>query len=678
MTGRSETGGGPSARGEGDPLAAIGASPMAAAIRAHDWTDLGLGRREDWPAGVAALVALMLESRQPMFLLWGAEHRLVYNDAYVALLGAKHPAALGRPFLDVWREARDPLAALVERVFAGHPAYRDDIRLDLDRGEGLKEAHFAFSLSPIRDAAGAVGGLFCVCTETTATVLAQRRQRLAEERLRESEDNYRHAVELSPQIAWTTQGDGTVDQVSIRWRDLTGLAHTGTSWLDALHPEDRPRAREAWRRSLAEGRPLWLEMRARMRSGDYRWFLSRAYPRFGADGAILRWYGTTEDIHERKIGEEYLRSIIETVPDAMIVTDAEGTVRSFSQAAERCFGYRAEEVIGANVRLLLPERHRAVHAAALGRHRPESEGGKGGEAERVIRGRRKDGTTFPMSLSIGEIRTGTERVFASFIRDLTEKRQAEKRVEEMQAELLHMSRFTALGEMASALAHELNQPLTAISNYLGACRRLVERAPDGRGAEPEDLLARAIADAAGQAKRAGEIIRALRAFAGRSEGRRQREALPKLLDEASALALVGTRDADIALRIEIDPAVRVVIADRVQIQQVVVNLMRNAIEAMQGRPHRELRIVARPAAGGTHVEILVEDTGPGLPPEIAAKLFQPFHTTKPNGMGVGLSICRGIVEGHGGRIAAEANEAGGTTFRFTVPCPPAEGRTHAA
>ncbi|MET0313298.1 MAG: ATP-binding protein, partial [Hansschlegelia sp.] len=240
--------------------------------------------------------------------------------------------------------------------------------------------------------------------------------------------------------------------------------------------------------------------------------------------------------------------------------------------------------------------------------------------------------------------------------------EAETRLRELQSEVAHMSRFTALGEMASTLAHEINQPLTAIANYLKGCRRILGRLPD----LPElPLLREAVEEAAGQALRAGDVIRRLREFVARGETERRVESLPKLIEEAGALALVGARERGVHVAFAFDRSAASVVADRIQIQQVILNLIRNAIEAMSEGVRRELQISTRRREGDI-VEIMVADTGTGLAPGVAERLFQPFVTTKSHGMGVGLSICRTIVESHGGRIWAEPAPGGGSRFIFTL------------
>ena len=364
----------------------------------------------------------------------------------------------------------------------------------------------------------------------------------------------------------------------------------------------------------------------------------------------------TEDLRAR---EAHLKSILETIPDAMIVIDEQGSIQSFSVAAERLFNYRPDEVIGRNIKILMPSPYREQHDGYLVRYLTTGERRIIGIG-RVVVGERKGGATFPMELSVGEMKSSNQRFFTGFIRDLTERQQTEARLQELQTELVHISRLTAMGEMAQALAHELNQPLSAIANYMKGSRRLLE----GRTDEESALIRDAMDKAADQSMRAGQIIRRLREFVARGEGERRVESLSKLVEEASALALVGAKERRIQVRFQFDPSADLVLADKVQIQQVILNLIRNAIEAMENTERRDLTVSSQ--SQGDLVIISVADTGAGISEEVAAHLFQPFIASKAQGMGVGLSISRTIIEAHGGQITAEPNPGGGTIFRFTL------------
>ena len=356
-----------------------------------------------------------------------------------------------------------------------------------------------------------------------------------------------------------------------------------------------------------------------------------------------------------------LRSVLDTLPDAMVVIDASGAIRAFSAAAERLFGYASAEVMGRNVRMLMPQPYRDQHDAYVARYLETGEKRIMGSG-RVVIGQRKDGSTFPMELAVGEVKDGPETLFTGFIRDLTERQQTLARLQELQENLLHVSRLRSMGQMAAALSHELNQPLTAITNYLNAAQRLLDQE------QPDMVRVRqALGLAAQQSLRSGEIIRRLRAFVSRGAVARQPEAVSRLVEEASALALVGSRHRGVEVRLSVPADLPPVLADRVQVQQVLLNLIRNAVEAMDGQERRRLSIAA--TQEGPMIAFSVTDTGPGVAPDVREKLFQPFVTTKQDGMGIGLSVCRTIIEAHGGRISVEAPGDGepGTVFRFTLP-----------
>ncbi len=363
---------------------------------------------------------------------------------------------------------------------------------------------------------------------------------------------------------------------------------------------------------------------------------------------------------EHSLEQALLGSILATVPDALIVIDMAGRIVSFSAAAQRMFQYAESDVLGENISMLMPSPDRERHDGYISHYLGTGEKRIIGIG-RLTSARRRDGSTFPIELSVGEVQDRGQRLFTGFIRDLTERQQAERRVADLQAELSHASRVTAMGTLASALAHELNQPLTAIANYLEAGRDLI----DGDAPVDREMLREAMDESARQALRAGEIIRSLREFIKRGETMRQPEPLRGLLAEGAALAFIGMDSRGIDMDISIDRRVDKVLVNRVQLQQVIINLIKNAMEAMASSPARILRLSAAPAEDG-RVEVIVADSGTGLDPDMSRTLFTPFTTTKPSGMGVGLSISQTIVEGHGGRIWAQPSQWGGTAFHFTL------------
>ena len=360
--------------------------------------------------------------------------------------------------------------------------------------------------------------------------------------------------------------------------------------------------------------------------------------------------------------EAHLRSILATVPDAMVVIDEMGRILSFSAAAEKMFGYAEGEVIGENVAMLMPSPDRERHDGYLSHYRDTGERKIIGIG-RVTTARHRDGYTFPIELSIGEAWLDETRIFTGFVHDITQRQKAELRLQDLQSELAHVGRVSEMGSLASSLAHELNQPLTAIANYCEAARDLL---PAEGNDESLALVREALDEAAKETIRAGQIVQRLREFVRPGEADRRVESLARLVTEANALALVGTREHGIEVQVQLDPRADDVFVDRIQIQQVLTNLVRNAIDAMLDSPIRSL-VIRSEASPDDLVTVTIEDTGSGIDPEIAPQLFQPFVSSKQNGMGVGLSICRTIVEAQGGRIWFEARPGGGTAFHFTLP-----------
>jgi two-component system sensor kinase FixL len=360
-----------------------------------------------------------------------------------------------------------------------------------------------------------------------------------------------------------------------------------------------------------------------------------------------------------------LRSIIDTAPDAIVTIDDRGGILSFSPAAERMFGYRAVEVIGRNVNMLMPEPYHSQHDSYLSHYLTTGEKRIIGIGRTVI-ARHKSGSTFPMELAVGEVRTDADHIFTGFIRDISDRVAAQTRAEELTRELNHVGRLTAMNEILSMIVHELNQPLTAIANFSQASKRLLEKGGDQSGRAVEFIEKSVV-----QAHRASEMIRRLRNFATRGAGEREPMVVNEVVQDAARLALIGTADQGIQTAYDLEEGLPQITADRIQVQQVVVNLIRNGIDAMLDPKADQdgtlcLTIQTSRNKDGA-VRISVADTGPGIAPDVAADLFTSFVTSKEGGMGIGLSVSKSIVEAHGGKIWVEPNAGHGCQFAFTLP-----------
>ena len=355
----------------------------------------------------------------------------------------------------------------------------------------------------------------------------------------------------------------------------------------------------------------------------------------------------------------YLADIVESSNDAIIAKTLDGVVISWNWAAEQLFGYAPEEMIGHSSRILCPAELASENEEILARLK-QGERVDQFESKRV----RKDGSDLIVSLTASLIRnsSGTITGLSMIVRDITERRRAEERLHGLQADLIHLSRWNTMGMLTSTIAHELNQPMTAVVNYVRAAQNTIKDMEGAQIVRAQDYLNDAIAET----KLAGAIIRSLREFIEKRESKRVRESFNTVVEEAITLSHLRAPDVRVRLRVTLDPKAPSVLVDKVQIQQVVFNLIRNSIDAMQDVSDAEIDIATDCSEAG-FVSATFCDTGPGIAPDIMSKLFQPFVTTKEKGMGIGLTICQSIVEAHGGRIWATPNLEKGVCFHFTLP-----------
>lgn len=461
-------------------------------------------------------------------------------------------------------------------------------------------------------------------------------------------------------------GKASMPYASPNVEDIYGMdAETLRQGVDGkfarVHSDDLPRVRASIAES-ARAMSVWRESyRYNHPRKGWIWVDAQSKPTREPDGATL-WHGYLQDVTERKRIEQALvdkearlYATVEGAHDAILTVDERGAIQSLNSAAVRMFGYAEAEAIGAHVETLVPVRLFGGRKAGAGACFMEERESLGNVVE--TQGRRKDGGLFPVDLAVSEASYHGRRLYIAFIRDLTERRKIEARMQK-----LHAERLDAVGELAAGLAHELNQPLSATAIYLKAARRLLQMPVEQRPANVEDALD----NAATQIVRAGQIIAHLREFISRGEPDKTLQNLHDILDEAQELVIVEAKQSNINVVFRLDAADDRILADRVQIKQVLVNLMRNARDAMCASRTRRMTI-STALCGRSMVRLDVADTGAGLSEEARASLFEPFATTKPNGLGVGLTIARSIVEAHYGKIWAGSNSDGGSTFSFTLP-----------
>ena len=365
-----------------------------------------------------------------------------------------------------------------------------------------------------------------------------------------------------------------------------------------------------------------------------------------------------------------LRAILHTAVDAIVTIEESGVIESINPATERMFGYGRDELVGSNVSVLMPSPHREEHDRYIADYL------RTGKARiigigREVEGRRKDGSVFPIDLAVSEVRLPGRRLFTAIIRDLTERRELEAQAELRLDDAAHTARLLELGEMCSGIVHEVNQPLTAIVSFTEACLRTIR----GGRADPA-LIEDALGRVAEQGTRAAEIVSRLRHLVRKGAGRHEVFSLAAAIEETLQLVEHERRRRGVHVAVHCEPRVLAIHADRVQIEQILLNLLRNAFHAVDGAERRRVWMSAG-YSGADRVRLMVEDSGPGIAPELCERVFETFYTTKPNGLGVGLAISRSIAEEHGGRLWAEPSDGGGARFGLELPRSAGEPRAPA-
>ena len=358
--------------------------------------------------------------------------------------------------------------------------------------------------------------------------------------------------------------------------------------------------------------------------------------------------------------QRWIRLVAEAVPNAMLMTDRAGKIVMVNAQAERAFGYSRAELLGRPVEMLVPKRHRSHHPALREmfftdpRPRPMGTG-------RDLHGLRKDGSEFPVEIGLNVIETGDGAMVLLAIVDLTQRKQAELALHDAQAELSRVARIATMGQLAASVAHEVNQPFTAIVTNAQAALRLL-----GAGAVDLEEVRQALVDIADAGKRAGDVITRIRNMIKRAPPREERLDINDAVREVIDLARAEAIKSNVTVRTELAAELPFGRGDRVELQQVILNLIVNAIEAMSEDADGTRDLLIRTERAGSDLLVEVRDSGPGLPSADLERIFEPFHTTKGTGLGLGLATSRSIIEAHRGRLWARPNAPRGAIFQFTV------------
>jgi PAS domain S-box-containing protein len=508
---------------------------------------------------------------------------------------------------------------------------------------------------PLRDPDGRV-----VRWYGTSTDIEDRKR--AEDAVWRSEENLRLVIDLIPQQIMSGPNDGTLDYANAQWRSYTGLTQEelqGRGWQRIIHPDDLESLLKAVEESRAQGTPYEQEVRRRGADGQYRWFLARGVPLKDSEGCVVRWYGSNTDIQDRKEAEDRIRLVIDTAPAMLHSARPDGYVDFFNKRWLEYVGASLEDIRGWGwTNVIHPEDVEEV----VGKWRSSVATGRPFEAE--ARFRRSDGEYRLMLLRKVPLRDETGSVvkwYGSAI-DIEDRKRAEEQLRQAQEDLARVTRVVAMGELAAAIAHEVNQPLGAVVTNASASLRWLAGQPPNLE-EAREAIDRTVREA----NRASDVIRRIRALLQKGPPQMERLDLNAVIREVLILASNELLRSDVAVHTDLAADVPNVLGDRVQLQQVLLNLILNGIDAMSTITDRPRELLIKLAKHPDGVLIQVHDSGEGVDPEQAIHIFEPFFTTKPQGIGMGLSVGRSIVEAHGGRLWFTPGPSHGVVFQFTVP-----------
>lgn len=577
-------------------------------------------------------------------------------------------------------------------LLQGHEVYRQDTGNDSIDDSWTQRSEFEIHgltwttlITPTREYVSVIHarsstlilivGLLCstlVAVVVYLALVARARSR----QLRDTAGQLEMLFQNLPGMAYrcTGQPNRPMDFVSEGCQKLSGYSGSDfveqrVSWGDLIHPDDRDSVSRKVRQAVDNTDAYEIEYRIVTRAKQERWVWERgrAISSEGRNNNI-RFEGFISDVTDRKRAEMALvearafsEAVVDTAAEAVITIGASGAIETFNRAAQQMFGYSFEEAQGENVGMLMPGPHDSEHNQYIARYLETNEPRIIGTG-REVSAQRKDGLVFPIHLSVSEVRNRPERKFVGLIRDISREREAENEARQHREQLAHVDRLNMLGEMATGIAHEINQPLTAISLFAQAGRRMLD-------ADNPDRLPELFEKLGTQAQRAGAVIERMQTMARQRESVKEVVDCNALVEEVAKLAEAETRIRDMTIEVETENELPHVAVDTVQIQQVALNLLRNGMEAMRSVDccHGETITLRTRLRDDGDIEVAVVDSGCGVSEAAERKIFTPFSTTKETGMGMGLSISRSIITSHGGQLDFHNNDSNGATFFFTLP-----------
>jgi two-component system, LuxR family, sensor kinase FixL len=498
------------------------------------------------------------------------------------------------------------------------------------------------------------------------------KRRRTERALRESESRFRIVADSAPVLIWMSGIDTLCTFFNKPWLHFTGRTleqELGNGWTAGIHPDDLATCLKRHLEAFETRQPFVLQYRLRRRDGEYRWVSDSGVPRYDERGQFAGYIGSCSDITERLRAEERFRQVFEAAPNAMIMVNGEGSIALVNAQAERVFGYAREELLGQSIETLIPVRVRAQHPA-LRREFARAPETRAMGAGRNLFGRRKDGSELPVEVGLNPISTPDGDFVVASVIDITERRKAEDEAERLRQDLAHVSRVATMGELTAAIVHEISQPLTAILSNAQAGLRSV-----GSGKAKMTTLGDIFQDIVAADMRANQVVRNLRSLFSKGKADNQPLQLDALIQDVLSVVARDAQRRNVDIRVDMVTPVPAVCGDRVQLQQVLLNLIVNAFDALTAVVDQPREVIVRVRRlGDDELQIDVADTGPGISSEALESLFDSFVTTKPGGMGMGLSVSRSIVRAHEGRIWAENNGDVGATFHVVLPALAARGK----